>query len=297
MNKIGKSQSRLKTLGITVGAFALFFILVSILGSIFSTQEKTYCGDNICSADENCNTCPADCGQCALPSPDSTGNSFQAYNDKEPYYSDYCDKIDPYDLNIRKASAAAIRNDSGLYSVNQLFDIYDWVKSNIAYQNVALAGTPYYPQETLATQSGDCKNQAVLIASMVEAIGGRAKVVIDSACAHAYTIVHFGSAGEDLSTFSQAVANHYGRTVQINTITNEDGVWVIFDPAGGEYPGNTLPACSGNRTVYFVDSCLSCAQNYPNMPFNFDDKCYSACPSGTAVSANKYVCISNALNS
>jgi hypothetical protein len=250
-------------------------------------EEKNYCGDNLCNNGETCTTCSQDCGQCTQR--ETTEYTFQSYDNQEPYYGAYCDKINPYDLSVRKAAAKAIKNDPGSYSVGQLFDIYDWIKENIAYQNVALYGIPYPAKETLETESGDCKNQAVLIASMIEAIGGNAKVVVDPSCEHAYTIVRFGSAGDDFSWFTDAVAKHYGSNVQVNSFTNDDGVWVIFDPAGGRYPGNTLPECSGSRTVYFTDSCLSCVNQYPNMPYTYGDKCYSECPSGT-IHKNNYAC-------
>jgi hypothetical protein len=174
----------------------------------------------------------------------------------------------------------------------QLFDIYDWVKQNIIYQNVPLQGIPYRPSDTLVTKSGDCKNQAVLIASMIKAIGGTAKVVADPSCEHAYALVYFGSPTSDVTAFSQAVTSHYGQNTQINYITNNDGIWVYFDPAGGDYPGNLLPGCSGERTVYSVTSCLDCSEQYPNMPYTFGDKCYSQCPVGTGAgnSHSCYVC-------
>jgi len=255
-----------------------------------NNQPQEYCGDGKCNSMETCSTCPTDCGQCKQP------YNFKFYDNQEPYYSTYCDKINPYDLTVREAAAKAIRDDAGTYSINQLFDIYDWVKNNIVYQNVPLVGIPYPAKETIATESGDCKNQAVLIASMIEAIGGTAKVVADPSCTHAYSIVRFGSIGEDLSLFDKAVAKHYGINVQIEHFTNEDGIWVIFDPAGGKYPGNTLSECTGNRTVYLIDSCLSCVNQYPNNPYTFEDKCYSECPSGT-ISKNNYACSPCPVNS
>jgi len=214
---------------------------------------------------------------------------FTSYENKEPYYSTYCDRINPYDLSVREAASEAIKKHPGAYSTNQLFDIYDWVKANIEYQNVPLGGIPYPASETLATKSGDCKNQAVLIVSMIRAIGGTAKVVADAECKHAYAIVYFSSSETDLSNFAQAVANHYGSNAQVNYLTYNNSIWVIFDPAGGYYPGNTLKNCSGNRTVNIVTSCLDCVNTHPDMPYTFNDKCYSQCPSGT-VTGNQYIC-------
>ncbi|MFH0884363.1 MAG: transglutaminase-like domain-containing protein [Candidatus Micrarchaeota archaeon] len=220
---------------------------------------------------------------------ETTNNTFTSYEDAAPYYGMYCDKINPYDLDVRTAASKAIKDHPGSYSADQLFDIYDWVKENIYYQNVPLAGIPYPPSETLLTESGDCKNQAVLIASMIKSIGGTAKVVVDPDCEHAYTLVYFGKTASNMSFFSDAVANHYGSSVTINYITSKDGVWIIFDPAGGVYPGNTLSECSGDRTIYYVTSCMNCVQQYPKMPYTYGDSCYSECPYGTTA-VNEYAC-------
>ncbi len=215
--------------------------------------------------------------------------NFTFYENTEPFLTMFCDKINPYDLPVREAAANAIRKDPGPYSNAQLFDIYDWVKNNIIYQNVPLAGIPYVPSDTLATASGDCKNQAVLIASMIQSIGGTAKVVADPSCVHAYTIVYFGTK-DKLSTFTDSVTSHYGSAASVNYFTLNDGIWVIFDPAGGNYPGDTLPQCSGNRNVYFITSCLDCVNNFPDKQYTYNNLCYSQCPYGTISSSNKYVC-------
>ena len=215
--------------------------------------------------------------------------SFTSHENSEPYYSAFCEKIDPYDLNVREAASEAIRNDPGSYSISQLFDVYDWVKANIIYQNVALSGVPYSPSQTLATKSGDCKNQAVLIASMVQSIGGTSQVVADPSCSHAYAMVYFGPAGSNTDSFVQAVNAHYGSGVSVRTLTLNGGIWIIFDPAGGVYPGQTLPECTGQRDVYLIKTCMTCANQYSNTPYTYGDKCYSTCPSGT-ISANQHAC-------
>jgi hypothetical protein len=263
-------------------------------GTLYNLCAKTkpkYCDAGVLVDNASICGCPAGQGIngsiCSIMPPI---NYATTHENTEPYYSQYCDKINPYDLSVRQAAADAIRNHSGAYSNNQLFDIYDWVKDNIMYQNVPLAGIPYPASETLATNSGDCKNQAVLIASMIRAIGGTARVVADPACRHAYAIVYFGPPGMNTSSVTQAVVKHYGSDLTINYITVGNGTWMIFDPAGGHYPGNTLPECSGNdRTVYLMSSCLDCANKYSNMPYTSGDKCYSKCPSGT-ITANQYAC-------
>ena len=206
---------------------------------------------------------------------------------REPYYRVYCDKIDAYDLGVRTAAAQAIRNDSGGFSPTQLIDVYDWVRQHIVYQTVPLAGIPYPPGETLTTGSGDCKNMAVLVSSMVKSIGGQARVVLDDGCQHAYTLVYLGSSQLAADSFTHALSAHYGTDVSINYITS-NGTWAIFDPIGGAYPGSTLRDCTGDRTVHFVTSCLDCAQQL-GTPYTYGDRCYASCPNGT-VTANQYYC-------
>lgn len=238
----------------------------------------------------------------------------------------YCSKIDPYSLEVRKAASEAVKAHPGSYSIDQLLDIYDWVKKNVNYLNVpvSLPSTPYSPSETLATRSGDCKNQAVLIASMVESIGGTARVVAQPSCEHAYAIVYFANDSEDIQHYINTISNHYfpcktgficgdtcwnypsgigswcdgknavqsqkcterhvgftdglcyscpqsqtlilkdGKTKCIDSsgfetkwFNYQNGKWVIFDPAGGNYVGNTLPEClETDKERYFIDSCV-----------------------------------------
>lgn len=192
-------------------------------------------------------------------------------NEKKDYppcnymYAYYCDKITPQDMAVREAASAAISKHPGAFSINQLLDIYDWVHTNVFYQNVPIdMWPPYPPNETLRTKSGDCKNQAVLIASMVEAIGGSARVLYIPECRHAFTEVYLGD-NDAANTLSQAMWAHYSGRItdeQYSSIRwhnsknakNETESWFIFDTAGGWFPGNTIPEClDASRTYYLLD--------------------------------------------
>jgi hypothetical protein len=190
-------------------------------------------------------------------------------------YEEYCDKIVPQDLAVREAAAEAISKHPGSFSVNQLLDIYDWVHENVFYQNVPFdLWPPYPPNETLSTGSGDCKNQAVLIASMVEAIGGSARVLYIPDCQHAFTEVYLG-ADQDVNELSDAIWAHYDiydmseqKNPTWHTHTNANGEtenWFIFDTAGGWYPGNTIEDCMNASTVYYLLDCNR-DQNELNAP-------------------------------
>ena len=64
---------------------------------------------------------------------------------------------------------------------------------------------PLSTSQTLYTSSGDCKNQAVLIASMVESIGGTAKVVADPSCDHAYALVYISNQSQDMQSIANTI--------------------------------------------------------------------------------------------
>lgn len=186
----------------------------------------------------------------------------------DAYSQAYCDKFTPTDLSVREAASQAISKHPGQFSINQLLDIYDWVHTNIFYQNVPVNLTyqPYSPADTLATKSGDCKNQAVLIASMVEAIGGTARVLMIPECDHAFAEVYVGN-DSNLDNLTAAVFAHYPASAgqQINWHTTKDANnqtenWFIFDTAGGDFPGQTIPECLNASSVFEIYDCANTGQ-------------------------------------
>jgi hypothetical protein len=177
-------------------------------------------------------------------------------------YIGYCELFAPADLAVRSAAAEAIARHPGGYSVNQLIDIYDWTKKGIFYQNVPLdMGMPYAPNETLRTKSGDCKNQAVLVASMVEAVGGSAKILIVPECQHAFPLAYLGNeSNKDI--FMKAVRSHYPATENQTLHSwkgigkdNETVYWAILDTAGAHYPGGTIEGCLNATQKFEVGNC------------------------------------------
>ncbi len=200
------------------------------------------------------------------PAPISEPGWYRCNNlqDTEPcdtMLAAYCGKFNPTDLQVREAVAQAISRHPGQFSINQLLDIYDWVHTNVFYHNVPLdMYPPYYPNETLATASGDCKNQAMLIASMVEAIGGSARVLLVPDCHHAFAEVYLGS-DADVSNLNDAIWAHYpthGKSVNWHTTRgpdNETEYWFIFDTAGGSFPGNTIAECINASYTFEIRDC------------------------------------------
>ncbi|VVB58636.1 Transglutaminase-like superfamily protein [Candidatus Anstonella stagnisolia] len=173
----------------------------------------------------------------------------------------YCSKFTPTDLSVRQAAAQAISKHPGQFSINQLLDIYDWVHSNVFYHNVPLdMYPPYNPNETLATKSGDCKNQAVLIASMVEAVGGSSRVLLIPDCHHAFAEVYLGT-DDQTKDLTDAIWAHYSTQGQklnwhlSKGADNKTQNWFIFDTAGGSFPGNTIDECIKPNYTFEIRDC------------------------------------------
>lgn len=225
-----------------------------------SVNKPYYCLDG--ELVPNCNSCGCQAlsrcvsGGSCIPNNWTTAFYYCELNTAEPcktFYKMYADKINPKDLQVRKVASEAIQKHPGSYSQDQLLDIYDWVKENIMYQNVPLnmKAEPYPPSETIYTKSGDCKNQAVLIASMIGSIGGNSRVLLIPECGHAYAEVDVGN--EDAANqFGNVIATHYKKAVEIRWHKDGNRAWFIFDPAGGVIPGQTLDACLNSTVTYVI---------------------------------------------
>jgi len=173
------------------------------------------------------------------------------------YNNAFCHYINGKDLEVRKAASEAASQHPGPHSLEQLLDIYDYTKQNIAYISGSrdMASQPYPPNETLYTKSGDCKNQAVLIASMAEATGGSARVVLIPECGHAYAEALLGPK-EKADEYREAILAHYGSTPEMTLTLDADGsVWLPLDPAGGQYPGDFYDPCLNAKERYYVYEC------------------------------------------
>jgi hypothetical protein len=164
---------------------------------------------------------------------------------------EYCKKIDPTEPSVRSAAVNAIRTgDEGPLNTYQVIDMYEFVKSNIRYvsdpSRVELATYPYAPEEVLKDKAGDCDDQATLLASLVEAIGGTSRVVVNFDCSHAYTEVLVADSDAMMQGIVNDVLRRYPdkKGLAVHYYSENDGTkWLVLDPAGADYPGELHPAC------------------------------------------------------
>jgi len=165
---------------------------------------------------------------------------------------EYCQRIDPTNPDVRFAATQAIgKGHEGAYNANQLLDMWDYVKKNIQYVSDPtegdLARYPAPPETTLNLKAGDCDDQATLLASMIESVGGYTVVVYNAACEHAYVMAYLGNQ-TSANTVSTVLDQRNEYDSSDTLFLSYDSAYgklyfLILDPAGSDKPGRLHSDC------------------------------------------------------
>jgi len=151
--------------------------------------------------------------------------------------------IEPTTPIVRDYAVNLAKKYPGPYSVAQICAIWYHLKENWRYVNDPRSKEYLAPaSETIKVGlAGDCDDFAILMASLIEAIGGSARVVIaqGKSGAHAYCEVYMAS-------------NEQGSQVVINSIATRDFFKKLF---------SELRIVSNHRFHYHKDSAGGCWLN------------------------------------
>ena len=193
---------------------------------------------------------------------DSTINhhAFNPYDAKEA--STISQAIEPTNPLVRSYALNAIpASHAGDYSVRQLCDVYDklykeWVYVNDPYVN-SDSGKEYVApaSESVTLLHGDCEDYAVLTVSLVEAIGGTARVVIadnEAGEGHAYAEVYLGDFEEGVQYVIDIIEKRYGAVTVYYHIDDTGGCWLNLD-YNSYYPGSKFYESVGTVLVIWSD--------------------------------------------
>lgn len=162
-------------------------------------------------------------------------------------YDDYVQYDDPL---VRQKAMAIASKFPGSYSVEQVNAIYDEMKKNFRYVNDPVNGDVIPASEILRNGEvagclgvGDCEDYAILMCSLIEAIGGRCRIVHTEN--HAYPEVQIDSGRRCWWQIAEEDNLKFGErgciiSFHLNWITKE--YWLPLD--FGDHPGS-LPKCSG----------------------------------------------------
>lgn len=160
----------------------------------------------------------------------------------------FTEKVDPTAV---RTTAVDIASDyraggSGTFSYSQLAAVHQYVNENITY--VPDPNRKNYvapPEETLETGAGDCDCQAVLIASMFEAIGANTRLVLCESVSgnrHLLAEVCLASTERETQNIANSLSQYYtGQGFGYNSFyyeSNSRGYWYPADTAMGRYVGD-----------------------------------------------------------
>ena len=194
-----------------------------------------------------------------------------------------CGKVQPTNSGIRNQAVSIASDASGAWNVNQLVELYIWMKSNIAYVNDPV-NQEYFASasETLTSGGGDCEDQAILIASLIQSVGGTSKVVVAPDCGHAFASVYIGDSKEYFDEIQQSIVqiywnkgiyDLYGESL-FGYSDSEGHYWLNVDPAGGAYLGDTYISCRSNASFYPLNCEGVVSTNESRTDYIIEDKDY-----------------------
>lgn len=154
--------------------------------------------------------------------------------------------VDPLDPSVRELATGLAIKYPGEYNIYQVCAIFDYIKENIQYVSDPRGVDQWSaPGETLKIGAGDCDDYAILLASMIESIGGTTRIYMTDT--HAFATVYIGS-GEAAENIVEAISSYYG-PVTVYYATDDHGSWLILDPTASMYagglPGTAAPTSSG----------------------------------------------------
>ncbi|MCK9564661.1 MAG: transglutaminase-like domain-containing protein [Methanothrix sp.] len=170
-------------------------------------------------------------------------------------------RVEPENAAVRHEAVVIAANYPGDHSIDQICSIYDYLKNG---RNTKKGwsyvpdprGIDYfmYANETLAigkdagcVGAGDCDDFAILMAALVESIGGTTRIILahnNSTGGHAYTEVYLGqinsnnSQTEDIVDWLKQKYDIYKVFTHIDT--NAKDVWLNLD-WGPDEKGNAHP--------------------------------------------------------
>jgi len=124
-------------------------------------------------------------------------------------------------------------------SVNGIVAAFEWVRENIQYLEDDGSDDWQSANETLEKRTGDCEDQAILLASIYGAMGlnGRVNVIEQ----HAFASVFVARYPDQLAEIEPVLESIYWTDLHVCYLQDEEGYWLVTDTTGLMYCGG-LPA-------------------------------------------------------
>jgi hypothetical protein len=151
------------------------------------------------------------------------------------------------------------RTHGGPFNLAQICDLWEAVYSRWTYVDDPNTGDYYSPASHTITLGlkGDCDDFAIVIAAMIESVGGDSRVIYASngTAGHAYPEVYIGTTKEEFDTAAAYIRQRYKIADVGCHITNGPAgprYWLNLD-WWSRYPGGKFFADDGVRIAYYPD--------------------------------------------
>jgi len=154
------------------------------------------------------------------------------------YYNKVNERVD-FEI-VAGLADIVLNNAPGDLSVLQIIEAYELVRSTITYAEDE-DNHWQSASETISLGTGDCEDQAILLASLLTALGGDCRVNLISG--HAFTTVYVGNNTTDMLNVEQNTQDYYGNGVPVHWMQDDLGFWLVVDTVGMPYAGG-YPAAS-----------------------------------------------------
>lgn len=147
---------------------------------------------------------------------------------------------------VRNLAVSLARAFPGPFSLPQCIPLMDYVHHEIAYVNDP-KGSEYFasPLETMNNRAGDCDDQAILLANLVMAIGGYARIVVGFCspnAGHAWVEIRLEGDEPEVRRQVEGLRQAYrdlGRSTDRFAVAWESGChWLAADPTNSTVLGD-----------------------------------------------------------
>lgn len=171
----------------------------------------------------------------------------------------FADRIDP--MAVRTTAADIVSSEptdgTGSWHTRQLAELHTYVNENITYTSDPRARNYVSPpEETLKTGAGDCDCQAVLVASLFEAVGATTRLALCQSYDNEYHMlaeVKLADSWSETSAVNTHLDRYYtsiGQSVDgFYYESDSNGIWYPADTAMGGYIGDIFQLSRGG----FID--------------------------------------------
>ncbi|WP_321506150.1 transglutaminase family protein [uncultured Methanoregula sp.] len=191
----------------------------------------------------------------SMTGPDRNGTSSE--DRKATVIRDAIDSRDPVTRDF--AVSLIQKPHGGPFNLAQICDLWEAVYSRWTYVDDPNSGDYYSPaSHTIALGlKGDCDDFAIVVAAMIESVGGDARVIYASngTAGHAYPEVYIGTTKEEFEAAAAYIRQRY-RIADVGChITNGPAgprYWLNLD-WWSRYPGGRFFADDGVRIAYYPD--------------------------------------------